>query len=200
MTKGMEHKKRGGIVETLENPLAENEGYVEIIEAIKESWRGDFLSMDRIKVTLPNGKTAYRDVLRHPGAVAILVVNEKGEVLLERQYRTPVEKLILEIPAGKLEEGEAPQDSAHRELFEETGMTAQRMEYLGDALLAPGYSDEVIRIYLAKDLTQGQAEPDEDEFLDWGFYDLTLLEEWVRRGLITDAKTLAALYYYRLQV
>lgn len=139
-----------------------------IREKIKKEetvFKGGFLKVNLVEVELPNKKIAYRDVVRHPGAVAILTLNENNEVLLEYQYRTAIDEIIMEIPAGKLEKGEDIKEAALRELKEETGLYANKIEYLGKTLVAAGYSDEIIHIYLAKDLTKGTNDLDEDEFV-----------------------------------
>jgi ADP-ribose pyrophosphatase len=120
---------------------------------------GGFLKVDEVRVELPNGKVTYRDVVRHPGAVAVIAVDAENRVLLVRQYRTALERVVLEIPAGKLEAGEDCEVCARRELAEETGYVARQMRYLAPVAVAVGYSDEIIHLFLATDLEPGQAGP-----------------------------------------
>ena len=151
---------------------------------------GGFLHIDEVELEMPNGDVVTHEVLRHPGAVAIIAVNEAGQVLLVRQWRTTLERVTLEIPAGKLEPGEDPQDCALRELQEETGYTAGSIRYLIPVACAAGYSDEIIHIYLASNLQPGLAHPDQDEFVEPLWMDLSELVDMVLDGRIEDSKTI----------
>ena len=115
---------------------------------------------------LPDGKLAVREVVYHPGGVAILPLDENNNVTLVRQYRYPIGQLLLELPAGKLDPGEDHRPAAARELSEETGLEAGELTYLGYILASPGFCDEALHMYLARGLTRKQQHPDEDEFLD----------------------------------
>ncbi len=158
---------------------------------------GKLLHVHRDKVLLPNGNEAVREWIKHPGAAAVLPVLEDGSLILVRQYRYPVGRVTIEIPAGKLDvPGEDPLDCARRELKEETGYTAERYTKFFALATTVGFSDEWIHIYLAEELTPGQDCPDEDEFIH------TLRVPWgkalsmVLDNTIVDAKTAAAILAY----
>ena len=141
---------------------------------------------------LSNGKTTLREVVEHPGGVCILPVDENGDAWCVRQYRYPLGEHLLEAPAGKLERGEEPLVCAVRELSEETGFTAGRIVPLGSYYTSPGFSTECLHLYLALDLTRGEAHLDEGEFLDLVRLPFRDLLTMVRRGEITDGKTVIA--------
>ena len=157
-------------------------------------YEGKLVKVNRLEVTLPDGKPASREAVRHPGAAAIVPVDGDGNVTLVRQYRAPIAKILMEIPAGKLDfKGEDRLQAAKRELREETGLTAQNWIHLTDIVTAPGFCDELISIYLATGLSAGEDEPDEDEFLNVIKVPLAELIEKAKRGEITDSKTLIGL-------
>ena len=178
--------------------MSEAKNIKEIIISSEQAFKGDFLRIERVTVELPDGKVATRDIVRHPGAVAILALNEAGDILLERQYRTALDEVILEIPAGKVDPGEDRKLTAARELEEETGFTAKELIFLGEVILAAGYSDEKISIYLARDLVCGQEKPDVDEFLEWKFIPQAQVFDLIRENKIQDSKTIAAMLYLKL--
>lgn len=161
----------------------------------QDVYRGLFLEMKRDTVRLPDGEQAIREYLTHPGAVAILAILEDGRVLLERQYRYPVSRVCMEIPAGKLELGEDPLLCAQRELEEETGYTAKKWSYIRRIHPVISYSTEFIDIYLAEGLIKGQRHLDDEEFLDVFAAPLEDLLEWVEQGAITDVKTTISAYW-----
>ena len=144
------------------------------------------------RAELPNGKIVRREVVEHPGGVTILPVDENGMCTMVRQFRYPFGRLMLEAPAGKLEPGEDPLESAVRELGEETGYTADRLVDLGKCCTSPGFSSEVLHIYLALGLHEGNSHPDEDEFLNTEKIPLAELVRMVTDGEIDDAKTIVA--------
>lgn len=158
-------------------------------------YQGGFLKVWRDRVQLPDGKETWREYIRHPGAVAILALTEQGHLVLERQYRYAAGRAFLEIPAGKIDPGEARERCAERELLEETGYSAARWTYLGTAHPCIGYSDEQISYFLAQELTQHPQQLDAGEFLEL----VTLpLEDVLARSLsgeICDSKTLTGLYW-----
>jgi len=141
---------------------------------------------------LPNGKPAKREVVEHPGGVAILPLLADGRVCCVRQFRYPFGEVLLEIPAGKLEYGEDHRLAALRELQEEVGAVPARLDYLGKLYPSPGYSAEVLHLYLAQDLTMGESCPDEDEFLQEALLPLAELVDMALTGQLPDAKTAAA--------
>ena len=162
----------------------------------KYIYQGRVVKLRSDAVTLPNGKSAGREVVEHRGGVAVLAVDEKGFVPIVRQYRYPLEKHLWEIPAGKLEVGEEPDDAIRRELREEAGLLAKNVTPLGKFYPTCGYSNEVIRLYLATDLTYVGAEPDEDEFLEIKYVKIDELYEKCLSGEIEDGKTIVAVLKY----
>jgi len=161
----------------------------EVPFAKEDIYNGRILHVEKWKVTCPNGREAAREIVVHKGAAAVVPVFENGDTLLVRQHRVAVDRVTLEIPAGKL-------DSV-RELREETGLAAERMTHLTTILTTPGFCTEKIAIYLAQGLSQGETHPDEDEFL--GLIRMPLEEafERVMRGEIHDSKTICGLMMAR---
>ena len=153
------------------------------------AWRGRIFDVDRLQVKMPDGRMAIRDVVRHPGAVAIVALTADGKICLVRQYRTALGRVTVEIPAGKLAPGEDPLDCASRELMEETGLRAEQIAFLTTIATSCGFADELIHIYLATGLTQGTSSPDADEFINVDLVPLTELVDAVLDGRIEDAKT-----------
>lgn len=161
----------------------------------EDIYGGIFLNMKRDQVRLPDGQQAAREYLTHPGAVAIVAILDDGRVLLERQYRYPIAKACIEIPAGKLEIGEDHLLCAQRELEEETGYTAKRWSYIRRIHPVISYSTELIDIYLAEELIPGPSKLDDEEFLDVFAAPLEQLIAWVEQGEITDVKTTISAYW-----
>lgn len=161
----------------------------------EDIYGGIFLKMKRDQVSLPDGTQAIREYLTHPGAVAILAILKDGRVLLERQYRYPVAKACIEIPAGKLELGEDRLLCAQRELSEETGYSAKKWSFIRRIHPVISYSTEFIDLYLAEDLEPGESHLDAEEFLDVFAATPTQLLGWVEEGEITDVKTTIAAYW-----
>lgn len=157
---------------------------------------GKILKLNRDEVVLENGEKAVREVVRHTGGAGVLAIDDEENVYLVRQFRYPYGEEMLEIPAGKLSKGEDPLECAKRELAEETGMMASKWEFLGAFRPSPGYTDEKIYIYIARDLKEGEQRLDEDEFLDVTKCDLFRAVKMIERGEITDAKTVIAIYKY----
>ena len=154
---------------------------------------GKIVKLYRDRVELPNGKEAFREVVRHPGGVIILPIDNEGNVRMVRQFRYPYDRAILEIPAGKLEYGEEPFAAAQRELSEEIGATAEHWMDLGKLLPTPGFCDEVQHLYLARDLTFGETHPDEDEFLEQVKLPFAEAFAMAADGRLQDSKTVVAL-------
>ena len=156
----------------------------------EDIFNGIVLHVKRDTVTLSNGGSAIREVIRHIGAVCVIPITENNEVIMERQYRYPLDKVILEIPAGKLDAPDEDRLSAiKRELREETGYSADEWTEIGDFHPAPAYSDEYITMYLARGLHKGKRDLDDDEFLDVYAIPLADLVKDVMEGRISDAKT-----------
>ena len=162
----------------------------EIAQGSEDIFDGVILHVKRDTVALPNGNRTIREVIRHIGAVCVIPVLDNGDVIVERQYRYPLDRVILEIPAGKLDAPDEDRLSAiQRELREETGYTADDWTVIGDFHPAPAYSDEYITMYLARGLHKGQQDLDADEFLDVYTVPLKELVQQVMDGEISDAKT-----------
>ncbi|MDE6728754.1 MAG: NUDIX hydrolase [Oscillospiraceae bacterium] len=145
------------------------------------------------KVELENGDTATREVIKHPGGVCILPLDEDDNVLMVRQFRYPPHRVLLEIPAGKMEYGEDHRECGLRELREETGCTCDEFTYLGNLIPTPAYDNEVIHMYLARGLHSGAQDLDEDEFLDVERIPFAKAVDMVMNNEISDAKTQLAL-------
>lgn len=167
-----------------------NNHLVETKISSEQVYKGSFLHILRDTVCLPDGKQATREYVVHPGAVVVIALLDDGRVVLERQHRYPVGRVMVEFPAGKLETGESPQFCGQRELLEETGYSAELWAYAGPMHLAIAYSDEVLHIYFAKGLTLGERKLDEGESLDVFTATPEELFAMCGQGLITDAKTL----------
>lgn len=161
----------------------------------QDLYGGIFLNMKRDRVRMPDGSEAVREYLTHPGAVAIVALLDDGRIVLERQYRYPVARVCMEIPAGKLDPGEDPLICAQRELQEETGYTAAKWSYIRRIHPVISYSTEFIDIYLAEGLRQGDRHLDDEEFLDVFAASLDELLAWVEEGAITDVKTTISAYW-----
>ena len=155
-------------------------------------YEGIIVNVRRDKAELVNGSIVGREVVEHPGGVTIIPVDADETVWCVRQFRYPFGREMLEVPAGKLERGEDPRDCAVRELSEETGFSADELIYLGPCCTSPGFSTEVLHIYLARGLHSGKMHLDPDEFLNVEKYKLSELEAKVMSGEIDDAKTIIA--------
>ena len=173
------------------------EGYdVKLEERMVSSqtiFEGHIIKVTLDEAELPNGKLAGREVVYHPGGVCVLALGEDGSVPLVRQFRYPIQRLLLELPAGKLDkEAEDQLEAAKRELSEETGLEAEEWTYLGSMLVSPGFCDEQVHMYLARKLKSSGQHLDEDEFLNVETMTFDELLAQVMDGTITDAKTVAA--------
>lgn len=158
----------------------------------KEIFEGKVMRVTVDTVELPNGAEATRELVHHRGAVCVLPLTDEGDVICVRQYRYAHGEVLLEIPAGKLEEGESDHRSAAlRELSEETGAVCRELRYLGKLYPSPAIFTEVIHMYMAKGLTFGETHPDDDEFLEVERIPLEELKDMVIRGEIYDSKTQA---------
>lgn len=156
-------------------------------------YQGKILTLRRDKVLLDNGNFTMREVVEHPGATCVFPI-ENGKVTIVEQFRKPVEKSLWEIPAGKLEPGEAPEASARRELIEEAGLEPGVLHFLGKFFTSPGFSGEVMYAYLATNLTSTSVNPDEDEILNIRQVTLNEFEMMLQSGEIDDAKTMLTYY------
>jgi ADP-ribose pyrophosphatase len=156
-------------------------------------YEGAILNLRRDLVTVRDGKTSHREIVEHNGGVAISALTLEGKLVMVSQFRKAAEAAVLEIPAGKLEKGEVPLEAALRELREETGYTAGKIELISEFYSSIGYSTEVLYLYLATELTPGETEFDETEAINIQEYDPDDLLEMVNRREIIDAKTIIAI-------
>ncbi len=156
---------------------------------------GNFIKVCKDEVLLPDGTTSTREYITHPGAVAMLAILDNGNLVMERQYRYPLHREIIELPAGKIDEGEDILRCAQRELLEETGYVASEWTHLTTALPCIGYSDERIEYFLARGLKHVGSNLDDGEFLEVIELSLDDCFEWIRQGKISDSKTIVGLFW-----
>lgn len=162
------------------------------------AYKGSVFSVTSDRVVEPNGITARRDVVRHSGSVVVLAVDESAVepcVLLERQYRYAAQSYLWELPAGRIDPGESALAGAKRELLEETGYRAREWKRALSFYASPGFLDETMTIYLARDLTAGEAQPEDDESIECTLMPLTRATEMVLSGAIRDGKTIAGVLW-----
>ncbi len=167
--------------------------------ASRRVYSGRVLDLDLDTVRYPNGGSGELEMIRHPGAAAVVPVVRGGadpEVLLIRQYRYAADGFIWEIPAGRLDRGEAPEACARRELLEEAGVHAGRFEKLTTIYTTPGFTDERIHLYAAFDLTQGEHRREPDEFLEVAQLPLSRILGLIRTGEVVDGKSIVALLFF----
>ncbi|WP_203332710.1 NUDIX domain-containing protein [Planococcus beigongshangi] len=160
-------------------------------------YEGKVINLKVDEVKLPNGNTSKRELIEHPGAVAILAITPERKIIMVEQYRKALERSIIEVPAGKIEKGEAPEVTAMRELEEETGYTASALELIQSFSTSPGFADEVIHLYLAEGLEKAEtgAALDEDEFVELLEVTIEEAEEMMGDNRIYDAKTAFAVLW-----
>ncbi len=164
----------------------------------KRIHEGSILNLRVDEVLLPNNKTSKREIIEHNGAVAMVAVNNENDVILVKQFRKAVEKVMIEIPAGKLELDEDPDQCAVRELIEETGYKPNKITRMFDLSTSPGFCTEVIHMYIAEDLEEAYLDCDEDEFIEVVKMNIDEAVNMISRGEITDSKTIAGLLYYKV--
>ncbi|MDD5383063.1 MAG: NUDIX hydrolase [Candidatus Margulisbacteria bacterium] len=153
-------------------------------------YKGTLLGLRRDTVELPNGKQSTREVVEHPGAVAVIAITQDKEMVFVRQFRQPTGEVLLEVPAGVPLTGEKGEDAARRELAEETGYNAKIVRKIWEGYASPGYSDELIKFYLALEMNLMQTKPDEDEFVEVELIDVEACLELLKTGKIRDNKTM----------
>ena len=176
----------------------EDSALSERMAGCRRVFSGRIFGVEDCDFVLPGGKMGRREIVRHVGAAAVVPVDGQGNVILVRQYRAPVGKVLMELPAGKLNsKGEDRRLAAERELREETGYAAGSWTHLTDLLTTPGFCDEVISLYLATDLMRGEAQPDEDEFLSAVRLPFDEAVRMALCGELTDSKTIVGLLLAR---
>ncbi|SES34353.1 NUDIX hydrolase [Psychrobacillus sp. OK032] len=165
----------------------------------EQIFKGRIISLQVDAVELPNGKTGKREIVKHPGAVAIIAITEDKKIILVEQYRKALERSIIEIPAGKIEPNEAPEVTALRELEEETGYTTNKLQYLQSFATSPGFADEIIHLYLAENIVKvdDKADLDEDEFVELMSVSVDEMESMISSKQIYDAKTAFAFLWLK---
>jgi len=168
--------------------------YEEKTVSTKRIYDGIVVKLRVDTVELPDGKTALRDIVEHPGGVGIVALTDNNKILMVKQYRKPIEKAIIELPAGKLDKNEDIEVCGRRELEEETGYKAKEFTYLGYMYPSPGFDNEVTHLYLARDLYKGEVNLDEDEYLDVYKYDISEVKEMIMNNEINDAKTVIGFF------
>lgn len=174
--------------------------FEEKTKAVKDIFDGKIIKVRVETVELPNGETASREIVSHGGGVGVIAIDENNEVLMVSQYRIAARETILEIPAGKLEQGEDPAECGKRELAEETGYEASELVYLGAYYATPGYCEEKLYLYLARGLKFVGQNLDDGEFLNVQRYKLDDLYDMVMENKIKDAKTAVAILKAKLTV
>ncbi len=157
-------------------------------------YKGKLLNLRIDTVELPDKKYSKREIVEHPGAVAIVPITEENEIILVKQYRKAVESHLLEIPAGKIEINEEPRETAIRELKEETGVTAKKIEYIFEFYTSPGFSNEKMYLFVATELCEGSMELDNDEYIEVTKIEMNELINMIKKGQILDSKTIIGVY------
>lgn len=180
-------ERRAGL-EQIERALEPDDELLERVVRTDHEWEGKIFSVEHLEVELSDGSRGWREIVRHHGGAGVLAVRN-GRVCLVRQYRVALGRMTLEIPAGKVDPNESRATCAARELTEETGLVAERLESLGSSFGAPGFTNEHTEVFFAHGLAQGPAAPDEGELLNVLWVPVEAVVEAIRCGLIQDAKT-----------
>lgn len=180
------------------NPAAsQHNPYEEVTTQIEPIYEGKVIRLQLEHVTLPDGSSAVREVVKHPGAVAVAAL-KNNKLLVVEQYRKALGKNQVEIPAGKLEPGEEPLLAAMRELEEETGYTTEQLHYVNSFYTSPGFANEMLHLYFTDQVKEGKMQLDEDEFLECREITYEEALKLMEEGHISDAKTITAIYAWRL--
>lgn len=159
----------------------------------QDIFKGKIFNVKKDDIELSTGQISLREVVNHPGGVVIIALTDKNTILLVKQFRYPIQKVLFELPAGKLDWGEDPDSAAKRELEEETGYVAKTWKSLGVAYSSPGFCDETLHFYLATDLEFTKQNPDDGEIIEYFEYNLDDVFAMIKNGEINDAKTICAL-------
>ena len=181
-------------LDTVRDLLRDDPKYVERIEHTTHEWDGRIFRVETLDVKVPDGSIAWREIVRHNGGAGVCVVRD-GKICLVRQYRVALERMTLEIPAGKIDPGEDPAVCAARELTEETGLVAERLVPIAVSRSAPGFTNEATRIFYAEGVSQHPASPDPDEFVAVVWVPVEEVVTAVLAGLIEDAKTVISAFF-----
>ncbi|MFX3633558.1 MAG: NUDIX domain-containing protein [Candidatus Pristimantibacillus sp.] len=160
-------------------------------------FEGKMITLQVDTVAMPDGRTATREIVKHPGAAAVMALLD-GKLLVVEQFRKPLEKFQIEIPAGKLDPGEDPLEAAAHELEEETGYRAEQLQLVSAFYTSPGFADEKLYLYFADKVVPGEQHTDEDEYLEVDAITLEQAESYIQEGRISDAKTIMAVYAWKL--
>ncbi|MEK4485324.1 NUDIX hydrolase [Psychrobacillus sp. FSL H8-0484] len=162
-------------------------------------YKGRIITLQVDEVLLPNGKTSNREIVKHPGAVAVIALTKDKKIVLVEQYRKALERSLVEIPAGKIEPGEPPEVTALRELEEETGYTASKLQYVQSFATSPGFADEIIHLYFAENIEKltVKADLDEDEFVELMHVSMEEMEDLITNKQVYDAKTAFAFLWLK---
>ncbi|QJC51804.1 NUDIX hydrolase [Paenibacillus albicereus] len=180
-----------------EQPKPDGRPGAEVTLSSETKYAGKIITLQVDQVRLPSGATASREIVRHPGAAAVICIAD-GKLLTVGQYRKPMDKYQVEIPAGKLDPGEDPAVCAARELKEETGVSASSVRLVDAFYTSPGFADEKLYLYVAEGLEHGDSSPDEDEDLHVEALTMEQALSYIEQGIIGDAKTLMAVYLWKL--
>ncbi|TDL82484.1 NUDIX hydrolase [Peribacillus frigoritolerans] len=174
----------------------------ETTKSSEKLFSGRIIDLYLEEVELPNGKTSTREIIKHPGAVAVIAITKEKKIVMVQQYRKAMERVLVEIPAGKLEKGELPEVTAKRELEEETGYTTDSLQHLISFYTSPGFADELVHLYFTEELQilTEKAELDEDEFVDVLEVTLEEAQQMIADQRIFDAKTAYAVQYLQLKL
>lgn len=199
MTKQSKPDQQGAKpLDSQQNSQQDQQLFAEQTISSKPIYKGKVISLQVDTVTLPNGGTSTREIVRHPGGVSVLALLD-GKMLVVEQYRKPLGKSQIEIPAGKLDkDGEDPLAAAKRELEEETGYRSDHLTYICSYYTSPGFADEIMHMYFTDQLEKSEMKLDEDEFLVCEAITLEEAQRYIREGRISDAKTIMAVYTWQL--
>lgn len=199
MTKQSKPDQQGAKpLDSQQNSQQNQQLFAEQTISSKPIYKGKVISLQVDTVTLPNGGTSTREIVRHPGGVSVLALLD-GKMLVVEQYRKPLGKSQIEIPAGKLDkDGEDPLAAAKRELEEETGYRSDHLTYICSYYTSPGFADEIMHMYFTDQLEKSEMRLDEDEFLVCEAITLEEAQRYIREGRISDAKTIMAVYTWQL--
>lgn len=180
-------------LDTVRQLLEPDERLVEkVLQTVKE-WQGRIFGVEHLRVELSDKSQSWREIVRHNGGAGVCVVKD-GKMCLVRQYRVAIDRMTLEIPAGKIDPNEDPAVCAARELQEETGIVAGRIEFLANSNGAPGFTNEKTRIFVARDIELRESTPDDGELVDVVWIPVQDVVDAIRAGLIEDAKTVVSAF------